>query len=63
LKRNNQPIGKLVKIRESVEDDKKSIRMVYENAFDQSEAEAISQLAINLLEDKTAIPILSLVAE
>lgn len=52
-----------MKIRESVEDDKKSIRMVYENAFDQSEAEAISQLAINLLEDKTAIPILSLVAE
>ncbi len=50
-------------IRESVENDKKSIRKVYQNAFDQSEGETVSQLAINLLEDKTALPILSLVAE
>ena len=52
-----------MKIRESVENDKKSIRKVHQNAFDQSEGEAVSQLAINLLEDKTALPILSLVAE
>jgi len=52
-----------VKIRESVENDKKRIRKVHQNAFDQSEGEAVSQLAIDLLEDKTALPILSLVAE
>ena len=56
-------IGKSVKIRESVENDKKSIRKVYLNAFDQSEGETISQLAIDLLEDKTELPILSFVAE
>jgi len=52
-----------MKIRESVESDKKAIRKVYLNAFDQSESETIAQLAIDLLEDKTAQPILSLVAE
>ena len=52
-----------MKIRESVEDDKKSIRKIHLNAFDQSEGETVSQLAIDLLEDKTALPILSLVAE
>ena len=52
-----------MKIRESVENDKKSIRKLHQNAFDQSEGEVVSQLAIDLLEDKTALPILSLVAE
>ena len=52
-----------MKIRESVENDKKSIRKVHQNAFDQSEGEVVSQLAIDLLEDKTTLPILSLVAE
>ena len=52
-----------MEIRESVENDKKSIRKVHLNAFDQSEGETVSQLAIDLLEDKTALPILSLVAE
>ena len=52
-----------IKIRESVENDKISIRTVHQDAFDQSEGEIVSQLAINLLEDKTALPILSLVAE
>ena len=52
-----------MKIRESVEHDKKSIRKVHQNAFGPSEGEAVSQLAIDLLEDKTALPILSLVAE
>ena len=52
-----------MKIRESVESDKKAIRKVHQNAFGQSEGETVSQLAIDLLEDKTALPILSLVAE
>lgn len=52
-----------MKIRESVENDKKSIRKVHQDAFDQSEGEVVSQLAIDLLEDNTAQPILSLVAE
>ena len=37
--------------------------MLHQNAFDLSERETVSQLAIDLLEDKTALPILSLVAE
>ena len=52
-----------MKIRESVENDKNSIRKLHQNAFDESEEETVSQLAIDLLEDKTAQPILSLVAE
>ena len=52
-----------MKIRESVENDKKSIRNVHQNAFGEPEGESVSQLAIDLLEDKTALPILSLVAE
>ena len=56
-------MGKSVNIRESVEKDKKFIRRVHQNAFGQSEGETVSQLAIDLLEDKTALPILSLVAE
>ena len=52
-----------MKIRESVENDKRSIRKVHQHAFDDTEGEAVSQLAIDLLEDKTARPILSLVAE
>ena len=52
-----------MKIRESLENDKESIRKVHQNAFGQSEGETVSQLAIDLLDDKTALPILSLVAE
>jgi putative acetyltransferase len=52
-----------VHIRESVEDDKDPIRLVHQNAFVEPDGEIISQLAIDLLEDKTAQPILSLVAE
>jgi putative acetyltransferase len=52
-----------VEIRESVENDKMLIRKVHQNAFDQPEGEAVSQLSIDLLEDRTALPILSLVAE
>ena len=52
-----------MKIRELVEGDKILIRKIHRNAFDESEGESVSQLAIELLEDKTALPILSLVAE
>jgi len=52
-----------VNIRESLENDKESIRNIHQNAFDQPEGEAVSQLAIDLLKDKTALPVLSLVAE
>jgi len=50
-------------MRESVENDKKFIRKVHQNAFDQSEGESVSQLVIDLLEDKTALLIFSFVAE
>ncbi len=50
-------------IKESVENDKDNIRIVHQNAFGQPEGETVSQLAIDILEDKTAQPILSLVAE
>ena len=52
-----------MQIRESVESDKDAIRIVHQKAFGEPEGEVVSQLAINLLEDKTAQPILSLVAE
>jgi len=52
-----------VKIRESVRNDKESIRKVHINAFGAPEGETVSQLAVALLEDNTALPILSLVAE
>ena len=59
----DEPLGKSVKIRESVKDDKNAIRDLHLNAFGQYEGDVVSQLAIDLLEDKTALPILSLVAE
>lgn len=52
-----------VKIRESSRKDHSLIRSVHLNAFGPSEGEAIAQLAIDLLGDKTALPLLSLVAE
>ena len=50
-------------IRESKVSDIDSIRLLHENAFGELEGEVVAQLAIDLLEDKTALPILSLVAE
>ena len=35
-----------MKIRESIENDRKSIRNVHKNAFDQSEGEIVAQLAM-----------------
>ena len=52
-----------MQIRESVENDKDAIRIVHQNAFGEPVGEAVSQLAIDLLEDKTAQQTLSLVAE
>ena len=57
------PAGKPLIIRESVVDDIKPIKELHLNAFDQSEAKLVSQLAMNLLDSKTASAILSLVAE
>ena len=50
-------------IRESKVSDIDSIRLLHGNAFGEPEGEVVAQLAIDLLEDKTARPILSLVAE
>ena len=52
-----------MRIRESIESDKMSIGKVHQKAFGRAEGESVSQLARDLLEDKTALPILSLVAE
>jgi predicted N-acetyltransferase YhbS len=52
-----------MQIRESNESDKDRIRKVHQDAFGETEGEVVSQLGIDLLEDKTALPILSLVAE
>ena len=52
-----------VRIRESVKSDKDTIRIVHQNAFGELEGDTVSQLAIALLECKTAQPVLSLVAE
>ena len=50
-------------IRESRVSDIDSIHLLHENAFGEPEGKVVAQLAIDLLEDKTALPILSLVAE
>jgi predicted N-acetyltransferase YhbS len=52
-----------VHIRESKGSDIDSIRLLHENTFGEPEGKVVAQLAIDLLEDKTALPILSLVAE
>lgn len=52
-----------MKIRESTSQDHSFIRKAHKNAFGQSAGAIVSQLAIDLLIDKTALPILSLVAE
>ncbi len=52
-----------MQIRESVENDNEAIRKVHLNAFGQAEGDIVAQLAIDLLDDMTARPILSLVAE
>jgi len=52
-----------VKIRESTERDKEAILRVHQNAFGEAEGETVSKLAIDLLKDMTALPLLSLVVE
>lgn len=52
-----------MKIRESTSQDHSFIREVHQNAFGQPEGPTVSQLAVDILADKTALPILSLVAE
>jgi predicted N-acetyltransferase YhbS len=52
-----------MEIRESEDRDRHSIRALHREAFGESEGDLVSELAISLLEDRTARPILSLVAE
>jgi putative acetyltransferase len=52
-----------VKIRESVEKDYQLIYAVHKNAFGLIEGSAVARLACDILAEKTALPILSLVAE
>ena len=58
-----QSIGHIVHIRESTENDKARIRNIHQQAFGDAEGKTIAELAIDLIEDKTAYPKLSLVAE
>lgn len=52
-----------MKIRESIEIDKDPILNLHQNVFGEAEGRAVAKLAIDLLGDETALPILSLVAE
>lgn len=52
-----------MQIRESIENDKKTIRKIHQQAFGDKEGKAVAQLAIDLIADKTAYPMLSLVAD
>ena len=52
-----------MQVRESTGHDLSVIRQVHEKAFGQSEGPIVSELACEILVDKTALPILSLVAE
>jgi len=50
-------------IRESKSSDVNSIRLLHENAFGEPEGKVIAQLVCDLFDDKSAIPLLSLVVE
>ena len=52
-----------MQIRESTRQDLSVIRKVHENAFGQPEGPIVAELACEILVDKTALPVLSLVAE
>lgn len=52
-----------MKIRESTQNDKNCIRKIHLEAFGALEGETVAQLAIELVDEKTALPALSMVAE
>ncbi len=52
-----------MEIREAINSDKASIRAVHQDAFGPKEGSQLSQLAVDLMEDPTSDPTLSLVAE
>ena len=52
-----------MQVRESEQGDLEAIRALHLSVFDESEAAEVSQLSIDLLQDESALPILSLVAE
>lgn len=51
-----------IQIREATQDDAKNIKNVYLQAFDNSEAQMVSDLAVNLLNENHPVKIISLVA-
>lgn len=54
--------GTTVEIRKSIESDKTEIAKIHRAAFGEEKGSVIADLAIGLLADKTAMPLLSLVA-
>ncbi len=52
-----------MKIRESLPADTESIRTLHREAFGEAEGESVSGLAVDLLDDPSASPIVSFVAE
>lgn len=50
-------------IRPSKNDDLESIASLYEDAFGEHDGKVIAQLALDIIEDETAVPFLSIVAE
>ncbi len=53
----------MVVIRESKKSDKELISQLHLEAFGEDEGESVSKLVVELLEDESALPLLSLVAE
>ena len=51
-----------MEIRKSTESDRTEIKIVHTKAFGEQEGPVIAKLANDLLDDRTAMPILSLVA-
>jgi predicted N-acetyltransferase YhbS len=56
-------IKNIIKIRESTTEDIHLIHQAHEGTFDKPEGTVFAKLACDTLQDKTAYPLLSLVAE
>lgn len=50
-------------IRQSLETEKEQLRKLHQETFGEEEGDSVSTLTIQLLEDRTAQPLLSLIAE
>jgi len=53
----------IMQIRTAVQQDENDIKRVYMSAFAESERTVVSELALNLLSEQAAAPVISLVAE